>query len=662
MACATRPSNVRVYQFRHFGTVHSSHSRAHLPVGVGAGEAGCGFVAGAGAAGAAGFAGAGALAAALPLTPVVTERPRRAVRTESPMQSTTKNTKEPVVSLCISVAVPRGPNEACELEPPNAAATSAPLPCCSSTTRIRKKQTTMKRMIKRVYTRCSLLRPAVLTGSSVDDSPKSFHVKACPADQGAVDVLLPEQHGGVVGLDAATVEDPQAGRGGLPEQLPGAATQGGVCLLGLGRGGGLSRPDRPDRLVRERQVRRVEPLDRGALPFQHRQRLASLALLERLADAEDHVEAGALGRLSAGAGGGVALAEVLPPLRVAGDHPAHPELGEHRRRDLAGERAAVLPVAVLGADRDLGAGRDQHGRGEQRERRADDDLRTGPGHPLHQGLEVRLHRRDRPVHLPVGGDERPAAHAPSSRAATPGRVSPARNSSAAPPPVETWESLAASPACCTAATLSPPPTTVNAALAASAVAMASVPAANAGFSNTPAGPFQNTVRAVAMTFAMRSRVAGPMSRIISCGPTAPTAAVCAGASVPVATTASVGRITGVPRAAASARIFFAVPTRSASASERPTATPSASRKVFAMPPTSTTVSASRASAVSVSSLPEILAPPTTATNGRSGLSRTRESAAISRAIRGPAARSLKSLATPAVEAWARCALPNASFT
>src|SRR5205807_2277383 len=58
------------------------------------------------------------------------------------------------------------------------------------------------------------------------------------------------------------------------------------------------------------------------------------------------------------------------------------------------------------------------------------------------------------VHLPVGGEQQPP-HA-SSRAATPGRGFPSRNSSDAPPPVETWLSLSSSPA--TAAAESPPPT------------------------------------------------------------------------------------------------------------------------------------------------------------------------------------------------------------
>ncbi len=46
----------------------------------------------------------------------------------------------------------------------------------------------------------------------------------------------------------------------------------------------------------------------------------------------------------------VALPEQCAALAVADDHPAHPELAQHRRRHLAGEGAAPLPVEVLGAE------------------------------------------------------------------------------------------------------------------------------------------------------------------------------------------------------------------------------------------------------------------------------------------------------------------------
>src|SRR5216684_7463121 len=95
------------------------------------------------------------------------------------------------------------------------------------------------------------------------------------------------------------------------------------------------------------------------------------------------------------------------------------------------------------------------------------------------------------VHLPVGGEQQPP-HA-SSSAATPGSGLPSRNSSDAPPPVETWESLDVRPA--TAAAESPPPTTVVAprrVASTMASATARVPASNGGCSNTPIGPFHTT--------------------------------------------------------------------------------------------------------------------------------------------------------------------------
>src|SRR5690242_14363449 len=86
-------------------------------------------------------------------------------------------------------------------------------------------------------------------------------------------------------------------------------------------------------------------------------------------------------------------------------------------------------------------------------------------------------------------------------AATPGSSMPARNSSEAPPPVEMCEILSATPADLMAFSESPPPTTDTAPDEATALASATVPLSNGGFSNTPMGPFQMTVLAPAMTFA-----------------------------------------------------------------------------------------------------------------------------------------------------------------
>src|SRR3989454_7445598 len=91
------------------------------------------------------------------------------------------------------------------------------------------------------------------------------------------------------------------------------------------------------------------------------------------------------------------------------------------------------------------------------------------------------------VRLPVGGEQQPP-HA-SSSAATPGSGLPSRNSSEAPPPVETWVSLDARPA--TAAAESPPPTTVVAPRRGAPTlppATARGPASNGGCSKTPHRP------------------------------------------------------------------------------------------------------------------------------------------------------------------------------
>src|SRR5207245_2300267 len=99
-------------------------------------------------------------------------------------------------------------------------------------------------------------------------------------------------------------------------------------------------------------------------------------------------------------------------------------------------------------------------------------------------------------------------------ASTPGSLRPSRNSRNAPPAVEMYPMRSATPAWVTAATVSPPPTTENADASATARASPSVPAANAGRSNTPMGPFHTMVRAPLSAPANRSTVRGPMSRPI----------------------------------------------------------------------------------------------------------------------------------------------------
>src|SRR2546422_247719 len=218
----------------------------------------------------------------------------------------------------------------------------------------------------------------------------------------------------------------------------------------------------------------------------------------------------------------------------------------------------------------------------------------------------------------LGGKEEPS-HA-SSRAATPGSGLPSRNSSDAPPPVETWVSLDARPA--TAAAESPPPTTVvvpRRVASTIASATARVPASNGGCSKTPIGPFHTTVFAWSRRARKSKRVVSSMSNTAQSSGTLSleTSRRSAARSRLGATTAPRGRMSFLPARATTA---LARSTLSRSTSDPPTPKPRARKNVFAMaPPTRT--SSTLGNRVSMTSiLPEILAPPSTATKGRRGRS------------------------------------------
>src|SRR6476469_9545557 len=116
---------------------------------------------------------------------------------------------------------------------------------------------------------------------------------------------------------------------------------------------------------------------------------------------------------------------------------------------------------------------------------------------------------------------------------------------------------AASPNATTAATESPPPTTVVAGDAATASAIARVPAANGASSKTPIGPFQKTVDDAAIISANFFAVSGPMSRPRPLAPNgvssiASAAVTSTSASAPNfdATTTSVGKTICTPSSSA----------------------------------------------------------------------------------------------------------------
>ena len=106
----------------------------------------------------------------------------------------------------------------------------------------------------------------------------------------------------------------------LPQPLPDVR----VRLAGLRRRRGAPGADGPHRLVRDDERgdllggELIQPvLD---LAIEHGERLVALALLERLADADDRRQPGADRRQRLAVDDRVGLAEQPPPLGVADDH------------------------------------------------------------------------------------------------------------------------------------------------------------------------------------------------------------------------------------------------------------------------------------------------------------------------------------------------------
>ena len=162
---------------------------------------------------------------------------------------------------------------------------------------------------------------------------------------------------------------------GLTVLTPGRV--GGQGCTNLGRGD-LAGADGPDGLVGDDDLGPVldDVGDGLELAGDDGDGGAVLALLEALAAAQDHAEAGGErgGRL--GRDKLVALAEDGAALRVAEQDPLEPGVDELRRRDLAGVGAVALVVQVLGRDLDLGAQRRLREQQVQRRRR-DNDLCGG---------------------------------------------------------------------------------------------------------------------------------------------------------------------------------------------------------------------------------------------------------------------------------------------
>ena len=156
----------------------------------------------------------------------------------------------------------------------------------------------------------------------------------------------------VVGLDAAAVEDAASRRRAACAALQLRAQQRMHRLRLLGRGG-LAGADGPDRLVGDdaagdamRRACRSPPRAGARPPLRSApaSRSASVSPTQTMGTSPCSSAALALSATSC-----VALAVQRAPLGVADDDVAAAELGQHRRRDLAGVRARLVARAVLRA-------------------------------------------------------------------------------------------------------------------------------------------------------------------------------------------------------------------------------------------------------------------------------------------------------------------------
>src|SRR6266566_1555017 len=483
--------------------------------------------------------------------------------------------------------------------PPPMVASPPPCPACNSTAVARINESRI-----RIPTKIPYMRGARYLGCGAAHKLRpGAGIERRAAHQHTVQLVLGKKLGGVLQVHAAAVQD--------------HVRRGGDCLLlqpasnGLVHFGSIlwrrvtTRTDCPDGFVCDRHPSlAITPTQRCLeLASDNRQGLARFALLQRFTHAQHRLQVGRECRGDLLAGLLVRLSEDVTPFGVADEGQPRSGLLGQWPGGRSRERALGLPIDVLGTDGDvpmigdiLRDRLDRHCRGEK------------PHRPLARDFAGRkecaqvLVGFDGPdVHLPVAREDQ-RSHA-SSNAATPGNSFPSRNSSDAPPPVETCVSLSSIPA--TAAAESPPPITVTAPFfpaSTSAVAIARVPASNGGVSNTPIGPFQKIVFARSRRARKSCCVASSMSK------------------------------TAQPLGIASADTERCSLARSSDGAM-----------------TATRGSRERMTSI----LPEILAPPNTATKGCLGLLSSWPRYVSSFSIRKPATAGLRRWATASVDAWAR---------
>src|SRR5262249_20068896 len=231
------------------------------------------------------------------------------------------------------------------------------------------------------------------TWSRSHDRGEVLGLQARSAHQGAVDLRLPQELGGIVRFDAAAILDTPTRGGVLSEQPPDLCADVPADPIRLLRRAYLSRSDRPTRLVGEHDrsglagcQAREPPLD---LSRHDRIGTAVPALAQQLAAAYDGGEAVRQSGVRLQVDAGIALtkgceqlrcplrvrsAEAPTRLRVPEDHGATPHVPEHGGRDLAGVSAALLPEHPLRPQLDAAPLQCLRRRTERGKRWAHDDV------------------------------------------------------------------------------------------------------------------------------------------------------------------------------------------------------------------------------------------------------------------------------------------------
>src|SRR2546429_683505 len=500
--------------------------------------------------------------------------------------------------------------------PPPSDASPPPWPACSNTAVVRIRASRVRRISRKLY-----MRPGKYLGSAgLHKLRPAFGIERGAAHQDAIELAFGEEGGGVLRVHTSAVEDPRRRSASACEPAADLPVDRGGVVGGRVAAGA----DRPHRLVRDHDARQrpaVETAQRGGkLADDHRQRVPRVALRERFSDAQHRPGPRPERRAHFATSVFVGLAEQVASLGMADQRDASSSLERERGGNRTGERAFRLPVDVLDTHQEVAALARRLGGGFDRDRGREEPhlavlpaVVAGP-----ERLQIGSGFIQPDVHFPISGEQQ-SPHA-SSRAATPGSGLPSRNSSAAPPPVETWVSLSSSPA--TAAAESPPPTTVVAPRFPASIRaspMARVPASYGGGSHTALGAVQKTVLAFRIRARKSSRVGRSMSKMAqSPGMRSLDTSWRSAARARLgATTAPRGRISLAPPLA---RSSFATSSLSRSTSEPPTWNPIARKNVFAIAPPMRISSTLGSSAWMTSIFPEIFAPPSTATNGRLGCS------------------------------------------